>query len=168
MLFYSLASHDSAAVKLASASFCFLIFLVLLGRKTGGSRWAPDQGDPIEPRRPCMIQRGMMQMRLTQTCFLIVMYIGSFLVLNLNPLQSKFVPVNYMSNRWTIRSSVVFFCVMKILLMVAFILLLCWMWNTLEFWVGCARMILLSNFLWAGFVNVITVNSNLTCLSNVT
>jgi hypothetical protein len=38
LLFYSLASHDSAAVKLASASFCFLIFLVLLGRKTGGSR----------------------------------------------------------------------------------------------------------------------------------
>jgi hypothetical protein len=108
-LFYSLASHDSAAVKLASASFCFLIFLVLLGRKTGGSRWAPDQGDPIEPRRPCMIQRGMMQMRLTQTCFLIVMYIGSFLVWNLNPLQSKFVPVNFISNRWTIRSSVSFF-----------------------------------------------------------
>jgi hypothetical protein len=32
---------------------------------------------------------------------------------------------------------------------------------------GCARMILLSYFLWAGLVNVITVNSNLTCLSDV-
>jgi hypothetical protein len=41
---------------------------VLLGRKNGGSCGAPDQVSPVEPQWPCMIQRGMLQRQLTQTC----------------------------------------------------------------------------------------------------